>query len=413
MSLDADNAYRFDLPADLIAQQPPPERRGSRLLVVARGGGVLGCHPFAALTDLLRPGDLLVVNDSRVLPARLAARRADTGGRVELLLLEPAAGAPGAWRALARPTRRLRAGLELHVEAERFEADHRAHGPARLRLLEIGPNGEVVLCGDGAAADLADLAERCGLPPLPPYIRRDQDAADAAMRRDLDRERYQTVYARRDPSGLGSAAAPTAGLHFDEAMLAGLADRSVELARVTLHVGLGTFRAPTAAQIASGRLHAERFSLPASVGAAVSACRRRGGRVVAVGTTSLRVLETVHRLDLPDDAPVGTVREHPDAGSTGPHDLPPEFAGSARREADGWSVGGVTRLFIQPPDQVEAADLLLTNFHLPGSSLLRLVAAFAGERAWRAAYADAINRRLRFFSYGDAMLITPPTGESP
>jgi len=243
---------------------------------------------------------------------------------------------------------------------------------------------------------------------LPPYIRRDPAAPDAENRRARDRERYQTVYARSDAAGV-SVAAPTAGLHFDVALLDRLDAAGIEQARVTLHVGPGTFRPPIAAQIAAGRLHAEAFRFPATTAAALEACRARGGRVFAVGTTSLRVLETVSRLGLRADTAEGTVREF----ASDDRDPDPVFVGRAERLAGGWAVTGATRLFIQPPDSIAAADGLLTNFHLPGSSLLMLVAAFAGDEVWRQAYREAVTRRLRFYSYGDAMLIQPaPTEEA-
>jgi len=387
--------YSFDLPPELVAQDPPEQRGQSLLLDLERGGGVCGVRPFTDLPDLLAPGDLLVCNDSRVLPARLWTRREDTGGRVELLLLQPEAD-PASWRALARPARRLRPGQVLAVH------DPGIHEPAgpRLCIDEVHDDGVILVTGS-LGENLVGVAENHGDIPLPPYIRRDPTANDAARRRRRDRERYQTVYARDGFADGASVAAPTAGLHFDDGLLARLDRRQVDVARVTLHVGPGTFRAPTEAQITSRRLHAEVFSLPAATATAMASCRAGGGRIYAVGTTSLRVLETAARLALPESAPAGTVR-HVRAGAADPE---PVFSGRADREVAGWSVSGITRLFISPPDEVTAVDGLVTNFHLPGSSLLRLVAAFAGEATWRAAYLEAVNRRLRFFSYGDAMLI--------
>jgi len=417
--------YSYDLPPELVAQEPAADRDRSQLLVLERGGPVRGLHRFAALPDLLRPGDLLVLNDSRVLPARLWTRRPETGGQVELLLLHPedavaAAGdAGGGWRALARPARRLRPGQRLQVGLDATLVVTARHGAGEVTVTASGPGG------------LAALAERHGDVPLPPYIHRDREAAGAAELRGRDRERYQTVYARPDTAAGGSVAAPTAGLHFTPDVLARLAQRGIGTARVTLHVGPGTFRPPTPAQIAARRLHRERFVLPAATAGAIAACRAAGGRVIAVGTTSLRVLETVARLDLPAAAAPGA--EHAIVLATGPGAGPggeapcdgasgldpdlaaaaaaeaaaPVFAGAARREDEGWAVAGTTRLFLRPPDTITAADGLLTNFHLPGSSLLMLVAALTGERSWRAAYAEAVARRLRFFSYGDAMLVVP------
>ncbi len=398
MTLADDFAY--DLPPELIAQDPPPVREASRLLVVARGGGVRAEHAFADLPDLLRAGDLLVVNDSRVLPARLWTVRADTGGRVEILLIAPEADADAgttlAWRGLARPSRRLRPGAVLEVCA----AGTATPAGPRLAVVAVHQEGEVTVTA--APSDLAEVAERHGDIPLPPYIHRDPAAAGAETRRERDRQRYQTVYARADRAGAGSVAAPTAGLHFSPELLARLAARGVRTAGVTLHVGPGTFRAPTSQDIARRRLHAERFACPAGVMTAVAATRADGGRVIAVGTTSLRVLATVAGLGLDPDAAPGTERSY-HAGAA-----EPVFQGRAVREVDGWRVSGITRLFLRPPDQVAAADGLLTNFHLPESSLLMLVAAFTGESSWREAYREAVARRLRFFSYGDAMLILPP-----
>lgn len=397
---EAAGPYRFELPPELIAQFPAARRDQSRLLLVGAGGRVTGETVFAELPGLLRAGDLLVLNESRVLPARLWCRRQDTGGRVEILLVEPnddprSGGAPGAWRAMARPARRLRAGVVLDVE--------RAPDAPGLTVLGRDAEGFVTLIagpsgatGDPAAGDLPSLARRCGDMPLPPYIRR---AAAGEARAAADRDRYQTVYAATDDRADRSVAAPTAGLHFTPEVMAALERRGVEVARVRLHVGPGTFQPPTPAQIAARRLHAEHFEYTADAAAAVAAARARGGRVIAVGTTALRVLETVARLELPAVAADGDVwRPEGESGF---------FSGEARRAGARWAVAGTTRLFIAPPDRVRAADGLLTNFHLPGSSLLMLVAALAGEPAWREVYREAVARRLRFYSYGDCMLALP------
>lgn len=404
----AAGAFHYDLPPALIAQEPAPRRGDARLLLLARGGGLAGERPVRDLPGLLRPGDLLVVNDSRVLPARLRARRPG-GGAVELLLVEPAA--PGRWRALARPARRLRPGDRLTLcapgggGAAAARAGAVADGGARGGSA-AAPVVEIAASGDGgwvtvaAAPDPGVLAETWGEAPLPPYIRRGADAPPEIRARD--RERYQTVYARAS----GSVAAPTAGLHFEPETLAALAARGVATAAVTLHVGPGTFRPPGPAALASGRLHAEAFAYPAATDAACRRARAAGGRIVAVGTTALRVLETVRGLGL--EAPGPDVRRWAE-GEGGPA---PVFAGEARREEPGWRVEGRTRLFLRPPAAVAAADALLTNFHLPGSSLLMLVAAFTGEASWRAAYAHAVAARFRFYSYGDAMLIAPGLPEA-
>jgi S-adenosylmethionine:tRNA ribosyltransferase-isomerase len=402
-------AFHYDLPADLVAQEPAARRGDSRLLLVERGGGVAGEIRFAALPSLLEAGDVLVVNDSRVLPARLRLRREPQGGRVEILLVH--AESASRWLALARPARRLRPGQRLVVAAARGEeADgppdgtsaatqersaRDAAGPRTLEIVARHEGGYLsVTCPDG---DPLDLAARYGEVPLPPYIHRRRDGSGDASLRARDRERYQTVYARVP----GSVAAPTAGLHFEPEVLSALGRGGVEVAGVTLHVGPGTFRPPTAAQIHSGRLHGERFHYPPRTDDALRRARAGGGRIIAVGTTALRVLETVRRLDLEDPGPAE--RRWHECGE----EPEPVFTGSARRHEAGWEVSGWTRLFIRPPHRVGSADGLLTNFHLPGSSLLMLLAAFAGERTWRAAYDLAVRERFRFFSYGDAMFVLP------
>lgn len=387
---DGDPGYQFDLPEELIAQEPAARRDGSRLLVVGAGGRVDREVAFDGLPALLRKGDLLVLNESRVLPARLWCRREDTGGRIEILLVEPV-GVDGAWKAMARPARRLRAGQVLRLADA---ADVVGEAPA-LTVLGRDEDGFVTV----TAPDLPTLALRHGHMPLPPYIRR---AVDGDAREAADRERYQTVFAAAEVAAARSVAAPTAGLHFTPAVLAALADRGVGTARVRLHVGPGTFQPPSPAQVAARRLHAEAITLPAATAAAVAATRAGGGRVIAVGTTALRVLESAARLLLPEDAADGTTWEADGDGF---------FTGTAQRLGGHWEVTGSTRLFIAPPDTVTAADGLLTNFHLPGSSLLMLVAALAGEGAWRGIYREAVERRLRFYSYGDCMLLLPgPAG---
>ena len=384
------DAYRFDLPDALIAQVPADRRTSSRLLCVTQGVGVRGEASFSTLCDLLDPGDLLVVNDSRVLKARLHLRREAGGGRVELLLIRPRAA--GDWLAMARPVRRLRPGNLLTADDGNGHKD-------RVEIVEILGDGYVAV--RSCEGSMADLAERLGETPLPPYIKRDSEDGRAPHLSALDRERYQTVYARDE----GSVAAPTAGLHFDKSLLKALDDRGVGLARVTLHVGPGTFRPPVEADVAAHRLHEEFFVYPAAVDAAVKATRNAGGRVIAVGTTALRVLETVARLEL-DDRTDERI-QWPDTDNE-----PPEFAGMARHESAGWHVEGFTRLFVMPPDRVSSADGLITNFHLPGSSLLMLIAAFAGDDVWRGVYDHAVTEGFRFYSYGDAMLVMPDAGRT-
>lgn len=384
--------FTFELPADLIAQQPTAERGESRLLLVSPGHGVVGERRFRELPALLRRDDLLVINESRVLPARLFTRRETSGGRVELLLIAPR-DRPDTWLALARPSRRLKRDECLRVEV--------ADGSPEpiLRVVEPAEAGMVVVAG---AENLGLLAERHGVMPLPPYIKRRRDDPRAAA----DRVRYQTVYAAADPAARRSVAAPTAGLHFDAALLDELEAAGVSLARVRLHVGPGTFQPPTAIQIASGRLHGETFHLPAATAQRIAAVREAGGRVIAVGTTSLRVLETVAGLALPSTGGPDQLTWPLGNGDC------PVFAGVATRRDGHWDVAGTTRLFIAPPVKVSGADALLTNFHLPGSSLLMLVAAVMGDEVWPRVYAHAVAAEMRFFSYGDCMLILPAEEEA-
>jgi len=351
-------SYDYDLPAELVAQAPLPKRDASRLLVLDRASGAVAHHAFADLPGLLRPGDLLVTNRSRVFPARLLGRRVG-GGRAEVLLVRRRAG--GQWDALLRPGRRLRAGavvevadgLRVRVVGARAERGGPPHAAAdetagALRRVEL-----LTSDGDDAAA-----IERHGHPPLPPYIHRPDEAAD--------RERYQTVYAREP----GSVAAPTAGLHFTPELLAQLAKRGIERAELVLHVGPGTFRPVEATDVRRHRVEAERYVLPDETAAAVERARAEGRRVVAVGTTATRVLETASAGD-------GRVR----------------------------SGEGETALVIVPGHRFRVVDALVTNFHLPRSSLLLLACAFAGRERLLAAYREAVARRYRFYSYGDAMLI--------
>ena len=337
--------FDYDLPPGLIAQEALAERDASRLLVLDRATGALAHRTFRDLPDLLRPGDLLVVNRSRVLPARLLGRRPG-GGRAEVLLLRERTD--GTWDALVRPARRLRPGATVEVADDlRLRVEPGAIGPER-RVRLLLPE----------SADARAALERHGHVPLPPYIRR----AD----RPEDRERYQTVYARE----AGSVAAPTAGLHFTPALLAALAERGIERAEVVLHVGPGTFRPVEAESVEDHRLPPEPYLVPAEAAAAITRARARGGRVVAVGTTATRVLESV------------------------------SGAGGGVRPG-----AGETALAILPGHPFRVVDALVTNFHLPRSSLLLLVAAFAGRERVLDAYAEAVRERYRFYSYGDAMLI--------
>jgi len=392
--------FEFSLPDELIAQAPLQRRGDSRLLLVEPGHGTCGEMVFRDLPTVLRPGDRLVLNESRVLPARLLTLREDTGGQVEILLLRPAGGAVDAagWLCMARPARRLRPGVRLVPVAPPGAADISPPVLTVLRRDDGRGEGQVVVSCD---EDLAAVAENWGVMPLPPYIRRTAATTDQDT---SDRERYQTVYAAADTTGAGSVAAPTAGLHFSQDTLDRLDAGGVGISRVSLHVGPGTFKPPNPAQIMARRLHREFFRLPGRVSRELAATRAAGGRVIAVGTTALRVLESVQRLQLDDDDP--DTRTFAASAA----DPDPVFSGAARRVDGHWEVTGETRLFIGPPDRVTAADGLLTNFHLPGSSLLMLVASLMGDAVWRDVYRRAVRDRLRFYSYGDCMLILPEVG---
>ena len=345
----------FVLPPELVAQRPDPSRDGCRLLCVRRGDpGVLDELRFDGLATLLRPGDVLVRNVSRVLPARLRGTRAG-GGAAELLLVEADAG--GGWWALARPGRKLGVGARIGV-APGVEVTIAAVDAAGRRL--------VVAAGQ----DMAALARQHGHMPLPPYIARDDD--------DADRRDYQTVYARVD----GSVAAPTAGLHFTTALLSRLEAQGVGVADVVLHVGPGTFAPLRDGDPERHVMHGEHFEIAGADLERIDAARAAGGRIVAVGTTVVRTLESVRR------SRAGTAGDAVDC-------VP----------AAGGGVCGTTRIFLRPPDRIGAIDALITNFHLPRTTLLLLVQAFAGVACTRAAYAHAVRERFRFYSYGDAMWI--------
>ncbi len=352
-------AYEYRLPPDLVAQEPLPRRDASRLLVLDRAGGTIAHRTFSDLPDLLRPGDLLVTNRSRVFPARLLGRR-EGGGAAEILLVRRAG--PDVWEAMVRPGRRLRPGTVVEV-APGFRA--RIDEPLR----RPGLTGESARAGWAPsplrrvrllldALDPRTALERHGHVPLPPYIHRSDEPSD--------RERYQTVYARET----GSVAAPTAGLHFTPDLLGRLDERGIERAEVVLHVGPGTFRPVEVKDVREHRVDPERLTIPDETAAAVDRARAEGRRVVAVGTTATRALESA--LD----------------------------EGGRLRAGD-----GETDLVIVPGFRFRVTGALVTNFHLPRSSLLLLVSAFAGRERVLAAYAEAVRLRYRFYSYGDAMLV--------
>ncbi|MGD0292963.1 MAG: tRNA preQ1(34) S-adenosylmethionine ribosyltransferase-isomerase QueA [Terracidiphilus sp.] len=354
--------FDYDLPPELIAQQPLSERSQSRMLVMNRATGTLRDSSFAEFPSLLHPGDLLVLNDTRVIPARLYARRTIVRererptGRVEVMLTEPVAQSAGEnlWRVLVHPGRKVRVGERLEFPSPsgniELEAEVLERNYFGSRLLRFNP-----------VDDFFTILDRIGHTPLPPYIRRD----DAAT----DRERYQTVYSRER----GSVAAPTAGLHFTPQILDALAARGVEIARLTLHVGLGTFAPLRVERLDEVRLHRERYSLSAECADAVNRSASEGRRIVAVGTTVVRTLE--HCALQAAGAPL---QAH----------------------------SGETEIFISPGFQFRLVNALLTNFHLPKSSLLMLVSAFAGREPVLAAYNHAVQQHYRFFSYGDCMFLS-------
>ncbi len=340
--------FDYHLPEELIAQHPCPERDQARMLVVDRTAAELVHARVADLPAYLRPGDLLVLNDTRVVPCRLTVRREDTGGRGELFVLEDVGG--GRWDALFRARRRPAPGSRWTVEPDGGVAE----------VLAVHDRGRVTVAWHGDRP-LPEVLDAAGRTPLPPYIRR-PDARDEPE----DRRRYQTIYAREP----GAVAAPTAGLHFTPALLDRLRGQGVETAFLTLHVGLGTFRPVTADRVEDHEMDAERYRVPPEAADAVNRARGEGRRVVAVGSTSVRTLETAA-------GPDGTGR-----------------AGEGR-----------SGLFIVPGHRFRAVDAMLTNFHLPRSTLVMMVSALAGRERILAAYAEAVRRRYRFYSYGDSMLI--------
>ncbi|MCP5130656.1 MAG: tRNA preQ1(34) S-adenosylmethionine ribosyltransferase-isomerase QueA [Pseudomonadales bacterium] len=351
--------FSYDLPPQLIAQHPPAERGASRLLCLEGASGGIGHHQFGELPDFLNADDLLVFNNTRVIPARLWGQKA-TGGRVEILIERLA----GHHHALAhiRASKSPRAGTIIQLSAGEGEA------PGPYSLTVTGREGALFQLSSEEGEPLPSILQAIGHMPLPPYIERADEISD--------QERYQTVYAQRD----GAVAAPTAGLHFSEALLSRLDQRGIRRATVTLHVGAGTFQPVRADRVEDHVMHAEYLEVDESVCAAVRETRKRGGRVVAVGTTAVRCLET---------------------------------ASNSRGDIEPFQ--GDTDIFIFPGYRFRNVDAMVTNFHLPESTLLMLVSAFAGRGHIMAAYAEAIRAGYRFFSYGDAMFITanPNAGNSP
>ncbi|HUT75617.1 MAG TPA: tRNA preQ1(34) S-adenosylmethionine ribosyltransferase-isomerase QueA [Armatimonadota bacterium] len=341
--------FEYDLPPELIAQSPVRPRDHSRLLVLDRRTGAIQHRRFRDLPDYLRADDVAVFNDTRVIPARLRGRREPSGGAVEALLLRELE--PGIWEALVRPGRRVRVGDEL-----RFGDELRARVLALYAgAMERAAGGRRRLAFS-SPGELDQALERAGEVPLPPYVHRPPERADD----------YQTIYARRR----GSSAAPTAGLHFTPRMMRALEQRGAGMAWVTLHIGLGTFRPIREQEVERHEMHSEWCSVPAAAIEAVAEARGRGGRCVAVGTTTARALET------------------------------------AARGGELQAFDGETDLFIMPGYGFRVVDVLLTNFHLPRSTLLVLVCAFAGRAHTLAAYREAVREGYRFLSFGDAMLVT-------
>jgi S-adenosylmethionine:tRNA ribosyltransferase-isomerase len=339
--------FDYELPAELIAQDPLPDRDASRMLIVNRATKSLGDSMFGSFPDYLRKNDVVVLNNTRVFPARLIGQRVSSGAKVELLLLREVG--PNQWSALTRPARRLRPGSRLTFKGGRLHAEI-------IESLEDG----VRIVRFESEESLMTVIDQIGKTPLPPYIKRAPDASNT------DRERYQTIYAKER----GAIAAPTAGLHFTKAVLGEIESRGARTAEITLHVGYGTFEPVRVDDVKQHRVAAEWFSISDETVQIVNNARAAGGRIVAVGTTTVRTLESSVRPD-------GRLKP----GS------------------------GFSDLTIVPGHTFRCVDAMLTNFHLPKSSLLILVSAFAGHRLTLAAYTQAVRERYRFYSYGDCMLI--------
>jgi S-adenosylmethionine:tRNA ribosyltransferase-isomerase len=357
----------FDLPDASIARYPAVHRDQSRLLVVDRKHGQLQHRSFADILEFLRPEDALVINETKVLPARICGHKLETGGRVELLLIDREEGDGIVWRALARPANRLHAGTVISILEGALEAVILGKGEVdgRFRVAFRRPSIAGGTGGDDAAGTVCDdeisrLVAQEGQVPLPPYLGREPEPEDLI--------RYQTVYARK----VGAVAAPTAGLHFTEALLDQIEGIGVGIVRILLHVGPGTFEPIRTEDPCAHKLEAEFYEVSAAAAAELNQRRQAGGRIIPVGTTSVRTLETVSS----------------------------RSANNAFQPSSGW-----TDLFVHEPFDFQATDALITNFHLPRSSLLLLVAAFVGLERLKDAYKEAISEHYRFYSYGDAMLI--------
>lgn len=337
--------YDFELPEHLIAQTPLLDRSSSRLLTLDKQSGDIRHQTFADIIDYLNPGDTLVLNDTKVIPARLFGAKEDTGAKAEVLLLKNMG--QDRWEALVKPGKKLKIGNVISFGDGKLKAVIEEEGEMGARTLSFSYEGI-----------FQEILDELGQMPLPPYIKEKLD----------DRDRYQTVYAKHE----GSAAAPTAGLHFTEALLEQIQAKGVDIAFITLHVGLGTFRPMSVDQVEDHVMHEEYYSLSQETAELLNETKRRGGRVIAVGTTSCRTLETV--------------------GS--------ELNGEPLRESSGW-----TSIFIYPGYAFTVVDALITNFHLPKSTLVMLVSALAGREHIMKAYKEAVEKEYRFFSFGDAMFI--------
>ncbi len=344
--------FDYNLPLELIAQEPPERRDGARMMVLNRARRTIEHRAFADLPDYLKARDLVIVNDTQVIPARIFGRKAKegTGGKVEFLLLEETE--PGFWDALMRCRRRPKVGEQVILDEDL----------AVVTVLEDGEKGRVKIRVDSDRPFLETL-DQIGQTPLPPYIAR-KEAPQA--QREADKVRYQTVFAREP----GAVAAPTAGLHFTPEVFDRLAAQGVDHAAVTLHVGIGTFRPVDVEVVEDHKMDNERWTIPEKTAQKIAVAKAAGGRIVAVGTTSVRTLE------------------------------------SSAARPEGFGAGeGRTELFIYPPYDFQVTDVMITNFHLPKSTLIMMISAFAGRDFVLEAYAEAIRERYRFYSYGDCMLI--------
>lgn len=337
--------FNFELPKELIAQYPPVRRDAARMMVVSRATGERTISDFRHFADHLHPGDCLVLNDTKVIPARLWGHRPGSGGRIQVFMLE--SRGDSRWQVFLKPARRLQPGAEVAIDG----AD------ATLTVIEKAPDGACIVQFD--TEDILGMLEKHGSTPLPPYITRAPE--------ESDKERYQTVYAVNP----GSVACPTAGLHLTGEILAQLREKGVRIAKVTLHVGAGTFKPVEESTVEAHVMHEERYHVGEEAAGIINDTHRNGHRVICMGTTSVRTLESCV---IP-----GTNLVHPGTGRT--------------------------KIFLYPPYRPQVPDALLTNFHLPQSTLLMLVCCFCGHRHVMAAYRDAVENHFRFFSYGDCMLL--------